>query len=149
MQSHTIEIRPTDSRCRYWAKVVRSDSSLPQPVTCSSAHDVPGSFLRNGEEELLPGDVLFEGEANHHRRTDRGWTYNLHVVSPNGLLLHAASGGFGELRKKLKAGGMSPELLAGSGDVAAMVRIAHGVRDGTLQVVPAASNEEEFGDPEA
>ena len=29
-------------------------------------------YLLRGQDELMPGDVLFEGEANHHRRTDRG-----------------------------------------------------------------------------
>lgn len=132
MQSHTVEIRPCDSRCRYWAKVVRADTALPMPSACTSAYDVPGPFRQRGEEELLPGDVLFEGEANHHRRTDRGWSYWVSVVDNSGTLFRAKSGEFGELRKRMKAAGLVAQLLTGSGDIAAMVRIAHAVRDGLL-----------------
>jgi hypothetical protein len=39
------------------------------------ANDIPVPYANLGDEELMPRDVLFEGEANHHRRTDRGWTY--------------------------------------------------------------------------
>ena len=132
MQSHTVQIGPADNRCRYWAKVVRAGVPLSAPAQCNSAYDIPGSFLKRGEEELLPGDVMFEGEANHHRRTDRGWTYNISVVDLDGNLFHARSGEFGELRKRMKAAGMTPELLMGSGDIAAMVRVSRAVRDGLL-----------------
>lgn len=139
MQSHTVEIGPADHRCRYWAKVVRTGVPLPLPAQCSSAYDIPGSFLKRGEEELLPGDVMLEGEANHHRRTDRGWTYNVSVVDLDGNLLHARSGEFGQLRKRMKAAGMTAELLMGSGDIAAMVRVARAVRDGLLRASVACA----------
>jgi hypothetical protein len=45
------------------------------------------------------------------------------------------SAGFGEQKKQMKAQGMPPELLKGAGDIAAMVRIGHGVRMG-LAVLP-------------
>ena len=38
--------------------------------------------------------------------------------------------GFGVQKQQLKQQGMQPDLLMGSGDIAAMVRIAHGVRMG-------------------
>ena len=49
---------------------------------------------------------------------------------PDGSLLCFKSGEFGELKKKMKAAGMNPELLKGSGDVAAMIRILHALRAG-------------------
>jgi hypothetical protein len=58
-------------------------------------------------------DVLFEGEANHHRRPDRGWTYCIQVVTNDGELLLLESG-FGAAKAALKAQGMAPELLQGS-----------------------------------
>lgn len=79
----------------------------------------------------MPGDALLEGEAVHHKRTDRGWVYRLRVVAEDGALLVFRSG-FGEQRKQLKEAGMDPLLLQGAGDVAAMVRIVHGVRSGLL-----------------
>ncbi len=127
MQSHSVIIGPADSRCRYWAKTFRSDDPLPLPSLVNGANDLLGKYAQHGEEELTAGDVLFEGEANHHRK-NRGWTYWLTVVAPNGELLRFISGNFGELKAQMKAQGMSPDLLKGSGDIAAMVRIAHAIR---------------------
>jgi hypothetical protein len=136
MQSHSVNICPLDSRCRYWAKISRSGQTLPLPSDVSGADDLTGPYLKRGEEELLPGDVLFEGEANHHRRTDRGWTYWVGLVLPSGELLRFKSG-FNAQKMELKRQGMSPELLMGSGDIASMVRIAHGARMGmTLTMSP-------------
>ena len=135
MQSHSVVVRPVDSRCRYWAKIVRASAPLPEPALIRGANDIPGPYLRRGEDELLAGDALFEGEANHHRRHDRGWSYRLRVVGEDGQLHAFSSGGFGQQKAQLKQQGMPPELLRGSGDVAAMVRIVLGVRSG-LQVTP-------------
>ena len=143
MQSHTVEIGPVDNRCRYWAKVVRASVTLPLPANCSSAYDIPGAVIKRGEEELLPGDVLFEGEANHHRRTDRGWTYDVSIVDVAGGLFRACSGEFGELRKRMKAAGMAPELLMGSGDIAAMARVGHAVRGGLLRAAQDVESQED------
>lgn len=128
--SESVEVRPCDSRCRYWAKIVRANRTLPLPVNVEGANDIPGAYLARGDEELMIGDVLFEGEANHHRRTDRGWTYIIQILDANGDLQFVKSGQFGKQKIALKAQGLHPELLAGSGDVAAMVRIAHAVRHG-------------------
>lgn len=129
MQSHTVTISPIDERCRYWAKILRADSQIPLPVDVMGASDIPGPYAHRGEDELLPGDVLFEGEANHHRRKDRGWTYHITYVTMEGELQCLRSG-FGGQRAQLKSQGMAPELMKGAGDVAAMVRIAHGIRAG-------------------
>jgi hypothetical protein len=129
MKSHSVTIAPFDDRCRYWAKICRAEQALPHPTNALRADDLPGRYLLRGQDELMPGDVLFEGEANHHRRTDRGWSYWLKMVLPNGELLELNSG-FGAQKQQLKRQGMQPDLLMGSGDIAAMVRIAHGVRMG-------------------
>lgn len=75
MKLHSIQIEPLDSRCRYWAKIVRAGNKLPIPSLITGANDIGGSYLQLGKEELLPSDALFEGEANHQRRNDRGWSY--------------------------------------------------------------------------
>lgn len=99
------------------------------PEFVASASSLPGHYLSQGEEELMPGDVLFEGEANHHRRTDRGWTYWITYVDLEGNL-HRLESGFGQQKAQLKEQGMKPDFLKGAGDIAAMVRIAHGIRQG-------------------
>ncbi len=75
MKSYSVTIKPIDSRCRHRAKIVRAGQALPPPVASRERT----TFLCHtanlgGEELMMPGDVLFEGKANHHRRTDRGWT---------------------------------------------------------------------------
>lgn len=134
MESHSIVLAPFDSRCRYWARVVRADQDLPLPRAVASGLDIPGRALRRGDEELLPCDAVFEGEANHHIRKDFGWSYRLTVVDAEGEL-HRFDGNFGAQKAQMKAQGMAPELLQGSGDIAAMVRIVHGLRAG-LKVTP-------------
>lgn len=136
MQSHSVKVGPADARCRYWAKLIRNGESLPLPTSVQGANDVPAQYLKRGDEELLAGDLLLEGEANHHRRTDRGWTYSLTAVTKEGAKLRFQSG-FAQQKAQMKAQGMAPELLKGAGDVAAMVRIGHGLRAG-LSVTPGA-----------
>lgn len=134
MKSHSIDVRPNDSRCRYWAKIVRAGQALPTPDRVHGANDLPGQYHRRGDDELLPGDCLFEGESNHHRRRDRGFWYCLTYVTLQGEVLVFVSG-FGAQKKQMKAQGLPRELLTGSGDIAAMVRIVHGLRAG-LTVTP-------------
>ena len=117
------------------ARLVSNSGALPMPACVQGASDIPSFYLQCGEEELLPGDVLFEGEANHHRRNDRGWSYWLTYVTEEGELLQYRSG-FGQAKAQMKAQGMAPELLKGSGDVAGMVRLGHGLRAGLKVTVP-------------
>ncbi|WP_139826500.1 hypothetical protein [Derxia lacustris] len=128
MNSFSVSLYPCDSRCRYWAKIIRKGQSLPLPADVNGANDIPGKYLR-GDEELLPGDVLFEGEAMHHRK-NRGWHYVVQVVTEAGELRRFVNGAFSNQKAQMKAQGMSPDYLRGAGDVAAMVRIAHGIRLG-------------------
>lgn len=128
-QSVSVDVSPLEARCKHWAKLIRAGQNLPMPSSVKGAGDIPGPYILDGDEELLPGDFLFEGESVHHRRVDRGWWYCLRFVNAEGKLVTLISG-FGEQKAQLKAQGMSPDLLKGSGDIAAMVRIAHGVRLG-------------------
>ena len=134
VKSHSVQIEPQDGRCRYWAKLIRNGQSLPLPEQVDGANDIPGAYLQHGDEELLPGDCLLEGEANHHRRTDRGWTYWITAITLDGTLLRFSSG-FSKQKAQLKEQGIDPQLLKGSGDIAAMVRIAHGLR-ASIKVKP-------------
>lgn len=134
--SFSIKIAPTDRRCRYWAKIFPSAKALPLPKDVQGANDLPAPYCKRGDEELFAGDVLIEGEANHHRRTDRGWTYWVVFVTPEGKLVRYVSG-FSEQKAAAKAQGLAPELLSGSGDVAGAVRVAHALRAG--MVLPGAA----------
>lgn len=134
MKSHSVVLRPLDSRCGYWAKVVRADRNLPLPCVVQSGRDIPGRILQRGDEELLPGDALFEGEANHPTNKDLGWSFRLTAVDAEGEL-HRFDGDFGPQKAQMKAQGMAPQLLQGSGEHAAMVRIVLGLRAG-LRVTP-------------
>lgn len=126
--SMSVSLYPTDARRRYWAKIVRNGRPLPMPDEVQGAGDIPGPYRGRGDEELLPGDALFEGEANHHRK-NRGWTYCLTYVTDGGEVLTFISG-FSEQKAALKAQGIASVYLKGAGDWAAMVRIVHGLRMG-------------------
>jgi hypothetical protein len=126
--SATYEIKPQDRRCRYWAKYIPSDIALPMPADVSGASDIPTQYLRAGDEiELFPGDFVFEGEANHHRR-QCGWSYWIHDCDVNGVL-HSREYKSSRVKDFLRERG-EKELLRGSGDCAAMVRYVHAVRLG-------------------
>jgi len=127
--SASVRVGPRDSRCRYWAKIVRAGQPLPTPASVGGAASIPGAYLRNGEEELFPGDVLIEGEEMHHRKA-RGWTYRTAHVTAAGELVYTTPSA--EIKAAMKAAGLPAELLPGSGDLAACVRIAHGLRLGLL-----------------
>lgn len=71
------------------------------------------------------------GEANHHRRADRGWSYFMIYVDSDGVAWRIDRPT--STKTALKALGLAPELLAGSGDCAAMVRILHALRAGIIK----------------
>jgi hypothetical protein len=129
LSSLSVDIGPRDSRCRYWAKIIRADDHLPLPSAVSGANDVPGRYCRTGDDELGLGDVLIEGEENHHRK-QRGWTYRVTwydpaMRPPEG---HCVVEPSTNIKMALKGAGMALHLLSGSGDVAACIRIVHALR---------------------
>lgn len=124
--SASVTIGPVDSRCRYWAKIVRASEPLPLPSAVLGGNDLPGVYLLLGDEELFPGDVLFEGEELDHKRR-RGWDYCATVAGAGGPLVLGYSS---STKAELKQLGLDPRLLAGAGDLAGLVRVAHGLRAG-------------------
>ena len=130
IKSASVRVVPGDSRCRYWAKIVRVGVALPVPSTVDGANDIPGDYLRKGEEELFAGDVMIEGEENHHRN-NRGWSYCVTWCGQDGTARRIKNPG-AEMKAAMKAAGCPVELLSGAGQVAAAVRFAHGLRLGLL-----------------
>lgn len=129
--------RPQDRRCRYWAKVAYATTALPSPAVVEGADQLPGAYLRAGSDvELEPGDVVFEGEANHATK-QRGWTFNI------GVCVVDASGAEtirwlrdDEIRRAKdfwRAAGRA-DMTRGSGPHAAMVRAAAWLREGSPTV---------------
>jgi len=129
--------KKADSRCRAWAKVVTlAELARLSPANVDSAHDVPGPFLPFGREiEVFPGHVIFEGEENHHAKR-RGWTYNLGFVVGGEDGEARIAWVSGRERAAIKADMRTSKdpairaLLAGSGEVSAMVRYARAVLAG-------------------
>ena len=132
MNSVSVICKPSDSRCRYWALKCRADQALPAPQDLYGAESLrkalPQAWLK-GDTELFAGEFIFVGEENHHRKT-RGWSYALWWVDAAGNLVGRTPNT--DTKLKLKAAGIDPQLLRGSGDVAAMVRLAHGIRAGLV-----------------
>lgn len=128
--SVSVRVIPSDYRCKYWAKIIRAHTPLPRPSDVMSATSLPGHYLLRGDEELFPGDAMFEGEENHPYKK-RGWSYCLRYVTPDGSLLVYRSG-FSAQKIAAKAQGLASSLLAGSGDIAGAVRVAHALRAGMM-----------------
>lgn len=131
--SASIKVGPDDSRCHYWAIMVRAGQPLPHPENARGAADLAQRFIatrhdgRPTDKELFPGDILFEGEQVKHNR-DYGWTYQVRWLAPDGdeVKLRPRSG----VKADLKAKGLAPDLLRGAGQLAACVRVAHALRAG-------------------
>lgn len=127
--SHSVNIKPNDSRCRFWSKIIRAGKPLPVPAACTGANDIPGDYARPGDEELFEGDMWLKGEARHHIKR-RGWWYRIYIATKSGELVSIGCSNFSDHKAQLKARGLPPHLLTGSGEIAAMIRIAHGYRLG-------------------
>ncbi len=134
IKSASVRVVPGDSRCRYWAKIVRASVTLPLPSATDGANDIPGGYIKRGEEELFPGDMMFEGEEKHHSKP-RGWSYWVTYCDSDGVARRIRNPGVDE-KAAMKAAGLPAELLSGAGGVAAAVRFAHGVRLGLIEADP-------------
>lgn len=123
--SASITIGPDDHRCRYWAKRITPSTALKPPSEVQRAADIPGAYLKEGDEELEVGEFLIQGEQVHHRKM-RGWTYSIVFLGSDGEV-HTIRP-TAEHKAALKAAGMPVVLLKGSGELAASVRLIHGFR---------------------
>lgn len=120
----SVSLGPSEHGRRCWAKIVRSGVDLPLPSDVHDARCVPGCFLRQGEDELFGGDVLFQGEQNN----DGLWEYRATMqVSDGAAILFSCSA---DAKARLKDQGLDPALWPGSGELAGLVRIAHALRLG-------------------
>jgi len=129
--SASVRVVPCDSRCRYWAKIVRADAALPMPSAVNSANDIASEYLRKGgEDELFIGDIMIEGEENHHRN-NRGWSYWITWCGAAGQARRIKNPS-SQIKSAMKQAGCDAALLPGAGQVAAAVRAAHGVRLGMV-----------------
>ena len=57
IKSASVKIAPADRRCRYWAKIVRADATLPKPSETEGANDIVGAYLKNGEPDKALADL--------------------------------------------------------------------------------------------
>lgn len=133
--SATADISKLDRRCRGWAIVVRANQPLPMPVDVTGASSLHQPYAHQSAEgvELFPGDYALWGEEEHHRK-NRGWVYVLFAYHESGTAEHVAfrSEVKEQIKAAIQAGSCTadPNILRGSGDVAAMVRRIHADRAG-------------------
>lgn len=117
--SCNFPVAPSDHRCKYWCKIVRAGAPLPHPASVDGANDIPGAYLKKGDVEVFVGDVIFEGDENHHRK-QRGWTWTMYIVDELGELQTV---NYSQAKDILRMWGIK-DMLAGAGACAAMVRAA-------------------------
>ncbi len=112
---------------RSWAKLNRCNDwrRLPRPSRVAGGNDLPGQYLPEGDEELLPGDALLEGSNGRF-----GWSYRLTLADADGGALCLAGDGLSRFKERMKAAGMPAEYLMGSGPLSALVRVVWAYRLG-------------------
>lgn len=144
VESLTYVAKPTDAKCRYWCKVITPHMDLPLPGTVDGANDLPGEYLRKGDDvEVFEGNIVLEGEEVSHNKK-RGWAYNYGTLSlkksdPSGQAIgltwdHADPA---DVKDACRKAGRK-DLLAGRGDVAALVREIWARREGLIPTVTLA-----------
>lgn len=138
-ESVSVDVGPMDNRHRWWSKVIRHGDSIPTPDQIEGANSFPQPFLKKGDDELMAGDFIIHGEEIHHRH-QRGWGYQIGYMNQEGDLEWVTP--TRENKAALKEAGMDKALLTGSGDLAACVRVAHGLRQGLDAGIPAMAKVE-------
>ena len=121
-----------DSRCKYWCKISRAGDVLPDPAFVNGAGDLHGPYYKSGADiELEEGDIVFEGEEAHHAK-QRGWVYTV-AICVGDKLEYLAREDRAQAKDLWRLLGRK-DLLAGSGDHAAMARLAHWLRHAPEQI---------------
>ncbi len=125
----SVSVVVQSDRGQKWAKVsrMRQASRLPLPSNVQGGNDLPGEYLPTGDEELLPGDAIFEGSRGRH-----GWEYSVTLALENGrgLFISPRTNNLADLKAEMKAAGLPFKLLQGAGPLAALVRVVWGYRLG-------------------
>lgn len=124
----SVSVSICSTRGQQWAKLNRKTKPLPAPSRVMGGNDLPGEYLPTGDEELLPGDALFEGERGRRY----GWIYRLTMAMPNGqgLVISSDHPELSSFKEAMKKANMPFSLLQGAGPLAALVRIALAYRLG-------------------
>jgi len=125
--TRSLVLRPQDSRCRWWGKVVTPDAACGRdPAKVAGAGDIPGQYERAGADVEVPvWGAVVTGEANHHRKA-RGWSIAAALIIPRpspkaeGEPMRAGIPVGAAVKRAIKA--TRPDLMGGSGDHAAIVR---------------------------
>lgn len=122
MKTISYTAAPCDSRCSWWA--VRIPAGYVQGISLNDTSSLrPLGFLKkNADLELEEGEAVLSSEAGHHRK-QRGFSVCI-KIAVNGKLRRITPNG--DMKSRIKEAA-TPEqwakLKAGSGDVAACLRV--------------------------
>jgi hypothetical protein len=107
---------PEDSRCRWW------QAEIPEISACDLADKVDLKYYKKGADlELTEGTMLIDSEAKHHNKM-RGYVVCLGYVCAEKDKVRWIKPNLAH-KKMIKAEGHQ-DLMVGSGDVAAVMRLA-------------------------
>lgn len=125
-----------DTRCRGWAKLIRSADVLrTTPAECAA--EIEQNYLTGfgGDITLYPGDAVIFTEENHHRK-QRGRFAALYFCDENGEIIKI----FDRVERKNKIKGFLlskgvdkqefKDIMGGSGPCAAVYRYLIAIRAG-------------------
>jgi hypothetical protein len=111
-----------------------SKEKLPLPCEIQNGGSLPGRYVREGDEELFPGDVLFEREF-----WGRRWPvaqYRAAIAGVDGEPIQLVYDS--EVKARLKKQGLAIELLSGAGELAGLVRVLHAIAAGLRPYEPGS-----------
>lgn len=115
-QKFTHQPYPYDSRCCWFQAVIPEDLNVDH----LDKINIKFSYFKKGEDiELEVGTLLINSEARHHR-TFRGHAVKIGLVTEEEILWIFP----GKLEKKFIKDKGFKELMLGSGDLTAVLRVA-------------------------
>lgn len=117
-----------------WVKVIPDHCKLPFPSAVEYPSHIPGRIITEDIYIPSPDEIIIEGYVFETLRGKNGktiypWNYRISGADFFGNFFSLEDDWIG-IKTKMRAQGMEKTLLEGKNPLAALVRIAHGIRLG-------------------
>jgi hypothetical protein len=121
---------------RSWAKLISDDIALPLPSRIENFYNIPGKIINDSLLNLAPGDIVLEGYELESFNGKKGakvfpWLYRISGFDRYEKFF-SFERNWNSLKTQMRNQGMHRDLLAGKKTLAAMVRVAHAMRQGMM-----------------
>jgi hypothetical protein len=132
---------------RSWMKLISNGVALPLPSRVENFHNIPGKIINQPVINLLPGDIVLEGYELESFNGKKGvrvfpWIYRISGFDRYEKFF-SFERNWNSFKTQMRHQGMQRDLLAGKKTLAAMVRVAHAMRQGMILTESSAEIEKE------